>query len=122
VFCPYVSTCFADWQRPELDELLDEADVVLVDKLAHLADSLATARAAVNRLEAEQAELRDQLEGVLPMDGTEVAAGPYVVKVTEFEKTSVRLSEFTKAGNPIPAVLMPYVKASRQRRWTIKEA
>jgi hypothetical protein len=115
--CPFVETCFQDWEWPPLEELLTDTDEL--EELANAEDEVSDARKALAIAEENRNRLRDHLRPLIPANAESIA-GAITVRRTVSPRTSFSLSDARKAGHELPDPLQAFVKTSDQERWTVK--
>jgi hypothetical protein len=116
-WCPYVAPCFADWERPLIDEVIGADENAR--RLADATDEVGRLRAELHRAEELRDVLRDELRPFVPA-GETVAAGMVDVRRSVSTLRSLSLGQAEKAGHKLPPVFEEFVSVSESERWTIK--
>ena len=118
-WCPHVAPCFADWQRPTIEELVGGAE--LAERLLELDSRVTAARKATEQHELERELVRNELRAALPA-GEEVTAGGVTLKRTVSVRRSLAIAKLEATGKRLPKSALPFVSESESERWTVKPA
>lgn len=118
--CPFKQACWADWRPPAPSEVVGLEDKF--EELRITEDDLYHAEQKAKLIKGRRDGLREQVREYLE-PGIPVQSGDTVVTISEVAgRVTVKLSDFTKAGNQIPDQLAPFVSVGKSHeRWKIEK-
>lgn len=118
--CPFSATCFAGWEPPapqDVPGLEDKFEALRITE-SDLHHAEAQAKTVKQRRDLQREAIREYLEPGIP-----VTSGDTTIQITEVKgRTSVKLSDYQKAGNQIPDTLAPFIKHGKgHERWDVRK-
>lgn len=122
-FCRYADTCFAGWEQPKPETLVDDAEAIeLAMRLAHAKTDEKAARANLSELEADRKTIEAALADHPGVDGVtgDIQIGPFVVTRTFTQrKPSLDTTKAELAGLLNMEALSEYLKPGASY-WTTR--
>lgn len=118
-FCPYVSTCFADWEEPSPIQLDGEV-ATLARELRAVEEAYSRASSNTKEATARRDELRAAVREHLPGPGDYTVGGVHIRLNGVSGRTSFRLADAIAAGLLTEAEAEPFTKrGDGHERWIV---
>ena len=118
-FCPYMNTCFADWEEPEPIQL-DGSVARLALELEAIEDAYRQGGSDQKILKEQRDEAREQMRNVLPGPGDFSVAGVHIRLSTVKGRETFSLKDAIAAGAISKEEAEPFIRRGEEsERWTV---